>query len=85
VPDELRKTACLSDDELQALRAVARQTEKHYGQPQDIEWAVEAGSGAIVLLQSRPETVWATKDLAPAATAQANPLAHLMTVFGGRK
>jgi pyruvate,water dikinase len=85
VPDELRKTACLSDDELQALRAVARQTEKHYGQPQDIEWAVEAGSGAIVLLQSRPETVWATKDLAPAATPQANPLAHLMTVFGGRK
>jgi pyruvate, water dikinase len=85
VPDELRKVACLSDDELQALRAVARKTEKHYGKPQDIEWAIEAGSGAIQLLQSRPETVWAKKEVAPAATAQANPLAHLMTVFGGRK
>lgn len=85
VPDDLRNIPCLSDDELQALRAIARQTEKHYGKPQDIEWAIEAGTGAIVLLQSRPETVWAAKDVAPAATAQANPLAHLMTVFGGRK
>jgi pyruvate, water dikinase len=85
VPDDLRTAPCLSDDELQALRAVARQTEKHYGKPQDIEWAIEAGSGAILLLQSRPETVWATRDTAPAATAQANPLSHLMTVFGGRK
>jgi pyruvate,water dikinase len=85
VPAELRQVACLSDEELQALRAVARVTEKHYGKPQDIEWAVEHGSGDILLLQSRPETVWAAKDQAPAATAQANPLAHLMTVFGGRK
>jgi pyruvate, water dikinase len=85
VPDELRLAACLSDDELQALRAVGRKAEKHYGKPQDIEWAVEAGTGAILLLQSRPETVWAAKELTPAAKAEANPLAHLMTVFGGRK
>ncbi len=47
--------------------------------------AVENGSNAIMLLQSRPETVWANKDKAPAAKPQANPLAHLMTVFGGRR
>ncbi|MFM5948252.1 MAG: PEP/pyruvate-binding domain-containing protein [Novosphingobium sp.] len=85
VPDDLRNAACLSDDELQALRAIGRACEKHYGKPQDIEWAVEAGSGAILLLQSRPETVWASRDQPPAATAQANPLAHLMTVFGGAR
>jgi pyruvate,water dikinase len=76
---------CLSDAELIALRDVAIRTEKHYGRPQDIEWAIENGSNAILLLQSRPETVWAMKDVAPAAKPEANPLAHLMTVFGGRK
>lgn len=84
VPEGERRIACLTDDELQRLRDIARKAERHYGKPQDIEWAVEKGSGEILLLQSRPETVWAAREVAPAATAQANPLAHLMTVFGGR-
>jgi pyruvate,water dikinase len=84
-PAELRHAPCLSDSELQQLKDIARQAERHYGRPQDIEWAVENGSGAILLLQSRPETVWSARETAPAAVAQANPLAHLMTVFGGRK
>ena len=84
-PEDLRHAACLSDAELQQLKDVARKAERHYGRPQDIEWAIENGSGAILLLQSRPETVWSTKEAAPAATPQANPLNHLMTVFGGRK
>ena len=83
-PADLRHAPCLSDAELQALKDIARQAERHYGRAQDIEWAIEHG-GAILLLQSRPETVWSAKEQAPAATAQANPLAHLMTVFGGRK
>src|SRR5262249_51769924 len=84
-PADLRKAPCLIDAELQQLKDIARKAERHYGRAQDIEWAVENGSGAILLLQSRPETVWSAKEQAPAATAQANPLAHLMTVFGGRK
>jgi pyruvate,water dikinase len=84
-PGDLRHEACLSDAELQQLREIGRKVERHYGRPQDIEWAVENGSGAILLLQSRPETVWSTREVAPAATAQANPLNHLMTVFGGRR
>lgn len=83
-PQDLRQAPCLSDAELQRLKDIARQAERHYGRPQDIEWAIEHG-GEILLLQSRPETVWSAKEQAPAATAQANPLAHLMTVFGGRK
>jgi len=85
VPEALRKFPCLSDAELQELRAVARRTEKHYGRPQDIEWAIENGTGAILLLQSRPETVWSVKESAPAAQPAENPLSHLMNVFGGRK
>jgi pyruvate,water dikinase len=84
-PEDLRRAPCLSDPELQALKDIARKAERHYGRPQDIEWAIENGSGAILLLQSRPETVWSTKAAAPAATPEANPLSHLMTVFGGRK
>jgi pyruvate,water dikinase len=84
VPNDLRHAPCLSDEELKALKDIARQAERHYGRPQDIEWAINK-AGAVLLLQSRPETVWSVKETAPAATPQDNPLAHLMTVFGGRK
>ncbi len=84
VPDELRKTACVSDEELEALRIIARKVERHYGRPQDIEWAIDRG-GQILLLQSRPETVWSMRDEAPAARTAENPLAHVMNIFGGRR
>ena len=42
-------------------------------------------SGALLLLQSRPETVWSAKEAAPAARAAADPLAHVMSIFGGRR
>lgn len=85
VPEERRRAPCLSDDELQALRAVGRNVERHYGRPQDIEWAICRQTQQIYLLQSRPETVWAAKDAAPVARAAADPLAHVMTIFGGRR
>ena len=73
---------CLSDDELQALRDVGRKIERHYGRPQDIEWAFDK-NGALLLLQSRPETVWSAKEAAPIAETPANPLHHVMNIFGG--
>ena len=80
-----RTQPCLSDDELQALRDVGRKVERHYGKPQDIEWAIDK-AGNLLLLQSRPETVWATKDaLAPVKPPEDNPLKHVMSIFGGRK
>jgi len=54
VPEDLRRAPCLSDAELLVLRDVARKAERHYGRPQDIEWAIEHGTGALLLLQSRP-------------------------------
>lgn len=82
-PEAERKQACLSDPELQALKDIGRKVERHYGRPQDIEWAVDRVSGKILLLQSRPETVWSSKEAAPVAAAKANPLEHVMSVFGG--
>jgi pyruvate,water dikinase len=84
VEEELRRVACMSDAELQSLRSIARQVERHYGRAQDIEWAVDQHNGKILLLQSRPETVWSAKESAPVARAAENPLLHVMSVFGGR-
>ena len=85
LPEAERTAPCLSDEELIQLKDVARKTEKHYGKPQDIEWAVESGTGKILLLQSRPETVWSAKDAAPVAAAQDNPMKHVMNIFGGKR
>ncbi len=75
----------MSDAELQALRAIGRKVEKHYGRAQDIEWAVERGTNEILLLQSRPETVWSSKDAAPVARPASDPLSHVMSIFGGQR
>ena len=85
VEDALRRTACMSDGELQLLRSLARKVEGHYGCAQDVEWAVDRHTGSILLLQSRPETVWSAKESAPVARASDNPLMHVMSIFGGRR
>ncbi len=82
--EELRRVPSISDAELKALAQIGRKVERHYGRPQDIEWAIDR-SGEIFLLQSRPETVWSGKDQAPSATPAENPLMHVMNIFGGRR
>ena len=85
-PADLREEPCLSDDEIRALAAVGRQVEAHYGAAQDIEWALldgEAEPGArIVLLQSRPETVWAARDAKPAGAPRPRAADHVLALFG---
>jgi pyruvate,water dikinase len=85
VPEELQRAPCMSDDEIQRLRAIGRKVERHYGQPQDIEWAVVHGSDEILLLQSRPETVWSAKESVPVARAAADPSSHVLSIFGIRR
>ena len=83
-PENLRRAPSLSDFEIVALRDIARRVERHYGRPQDIEWAVDH-SGEILLLQSRPETVWSSKDRLPVAKPAENPLQHVLKIFGGHR
>jgi pyruvate,water dikinase len=83
-PEGLRRAPCVSDQELASLKEIARKVERHYGRPQDIEWAIDR-SGQIHLLQSRPETVWSLKDQAPIAKPTENPLSHVMNIFGGHR
>jgi pyruvate,water dikinase len=84
VGDEQRRKPCMSDAELLSLREIARKVERHYGRAQDIEWAVDRARGEIFLLQSRPETVWSTREAIPVARAADNPSLHVMSIFGGR-
>lgn len=81
---ELRRAPSISDDELKTLVEIGRKVERHYGRPQDIEWAIDR-RGEIFLLQSRPETVWSAKDRDPIAKPAENPLLHVMNIFGGRR
>ena len=86
-PADLRGRPCLTDEEIRALAAVAKAVEARYGVPQDIEWAVlgepdAAAAERIVLLQSRPETVWAAKAAAPVAAPKPRPADHVLALFG---
>jgi pyruvate, water dikinase len=75
VPEHLRAQPCLDDDEIRSLARLGVQVERHYGRPQDIEWAVT--SDQIVLLQSRAETVWTSRAAPPRATPKPRPMDHV--------
>jgi len=47
----------LSDDEILHLARMAVTIEAHYGQPMDMEWARDGVTGALWIVQARPETV----------------------------
>jgi pyruvate,water dikinase len=72
VPPDLADAPCLDDALLVELSRLAIRVERHYGAPQDIEWALAddgAGGHRFLLLQSRPETVHATRPAERKATA----------------
>ncbi|MBO0911264.1 MAG: PEP/pyruvate-binding domain-containing protein [Acidobacteria bacterium] len=83
-PHELRRIPSISDREIEALAEIGRRIERHYARSQDIEWAIDR-SGEILVVQSRPETVWSARDKAPVAKPAENPLLHVMNIFGGRR
>ncbi|MFH2218197.1 MAG: PEP/pyruvate-binding domain-containing protein [Pseudomonadota bacterium] len=53
VPAELQKTPCLKDEALSTLYEYTQIMERHFGAPQDVEWAIDE-RGWIFILQSRP-------------------------------
>jgi len=64
VEEERRGRPSVTDDELLAIARAAKGIERQFGCPQDIEWAIDekrTESDGVVILQSRPETVWSKK------------------------
>jgi pyruvate, water dikinase len=73
VPAERRTRQCLSDDQVKEVARLARRVEQHFGCPQDLEWAIEpdpVGGYRVMLLQSRPETVWSRRPVGPVSAGE---------------
>lgn len=54
----------VSDAELLEITRMAKAADRYFGAPQDVEWAVDRHlpeGRNVVMLQSRPETVWSRK------------------------
>jgi len=51
----------LTDDEILTLAKWGCAIEEHYNAPQDIEWAKDGKTGELFIVQSRPETIYASK------------------------
>jgi phosphohistidine swiveling domain-containing protein len=64
VPPDLRDKPSLTREQVLELTRLGLAVERHYGQPQDIEFAVDA-AGRIFLLQARPVTT--VEEVGPAA------------------
>lgn len=54
VPDDKQTERVLDNSELDDLHRLGELVEEHYGQPQDVEWAINGDQ--VFLLQSRPIT-----------------------------
>jgi len=52
-----RSRFCIDDADVHELARQALVIESHYGCPMDIEWGKDGETGAIFVLQARPETV----------------------------
>ncbi|MBT2585085.1 PEP/pyruvate-binding domain-containing protein [Arthrobacter sp. ISL-95] len=55
LPDDPAPQPCLSNDQVLALATLGREVQRHYGAPQDTEWAIDA-AGKLWLTQARPIT-----------------------------
>ncbi|HKI92127.1 MAG TPA: PEP/pyruvate-binding domain-containing protein, partial [Gaiellaceae bacterium] len=85
VPEELRARLCLEPDEVARLAELGREVERHYGSPQDVEWAIDRATGETFLLQARPETVWTPKRAAAETVSATDRIAAMYLQSGKLK
>ena len=60
VPEEKREARVLDDGEIDRLVEMGERVEDHYGEPQDVEWAIVGEE--VFMLQSRPITTISDPD-----------------------
>jgi pyruvate,water dikinase len=87
VEPERQLQPSLTEAEVVAVAKMAKRAEKFYGRPQDVEWAVDADLPApdnVVVLQSRPETVWSQKERRSISASYATGIAGVVdTLLAG--
>ncbi len=84
VPADRRAVPCLSDEQITEVARLAQRAERHYGCPQDVEWAMEAdpaGGYRLFLLQSRPETVWSRRPVRPVSADEPSGYASIASTL----
>lgn len=84
IPSERQTIACLSDDEIVRVAQMAQRLEAYYGLPQDAEWAIDADltpPDNIVILQSRPETVWSRRPRSPVSADRVAGVESVLTTL----
>ena len=69
VPEEQRNQRVLDETEILELVEMGDTVEDHYGDPQDVEWAIYEGE--VYMLQSRPITTIAGGDIEETESAEA--------------
>ncbi|WP_300459103.1 PEP/pyruvate-binding domain-containing protein [Desulfobacula sp.] len=89
IPSERADTQCVVDRDVIELAIIGKRIEKHYGKAMDIEWAIDKdtpGKAKVLILQSRPETVWSSKERKPITQARSSALEHICAgLVTGRK
>jgi pyruvate,water dikinase len=84
IEDERRTQPCLTDEEILYVATMARRAEKHYGVPQDVEWALDKDLPAgenVILLQARPETVWSKKPRESVTHGHYDPMSSIVSTL----
>ncbi|WP_449282752.1 PEP/pyruvate-binding domain-containing protein [Leucobacter sp.] len=81
-----RTIRCLDDAQLLAVAELAKRAERHYGTPQDVEWAIDRDlpdGENLLLLQARPETVHSSKPQEPGPATAATGVSSLTSMLTG--
>ncbi len=77
VPEDMRRAPCLSEAKARELADWGLALERHFGRPQDMEWA-EDEAGNLMILQSRPLAA-----LSEAGAAAAPPVPGAEVIASG--
>ena len=88
-PAERACNQCIIDQEAIELARIGKLIEEHYCKPMDIEWAIDKdlpASGRVLILQSRPETVWSGKKAEPLCKPKLSVTDHIVSgLLAGKK
>ncbi|HKI94831.1 MAG TPA: phosphoenolpyruvate synthase [Gemmatimonadales bacterium] len=75
-----RAAFVLTDAEVLTLARWAAVIERHYGQPMDMEWAKDGETGALYVVQARPETVQSRREAGALKTYHLSSHGERLTV-----
>jgi pyruvate,water dikinase len=82
VPKDRRTEPCLDDAKIATLVAMGKRIERHFGAPQDIEWAFDHHA-ELFILQSRPVTGLAKQE--PQGPGPSSAMSLIFSKFGANR